>query len=121
MKSILLIDDDELLCELLADLLDLEGYQVTVAGDGEQGLAQLAAGQFDLIILDLLMPRMDGVRFLRAMGELYPDPPPVAVLSASATGEVLDALKVPGVVDVIRKPIQPSDLIVRIAALLGTT
>jgi CheY-like chemotaxis protein len=118
-RSILLIDDDELLCDLLTDLLEMEGYRIASAGDGAQGLELLAGATFDLIILDLLMPRMDGVKFLRVLHERLASPPPVIVLSASASGAVLDELQFPGVRDVIRKPIQPGDLVARLARLFA--
>lgn len=118
-KSILLIDDDELLCDLLASLLQLEGYATVQAGDGEAGLAQLANARFDLVILDLLMPRMDGIRFLRVLADRVASPPPVLVLSASATAAVAEEVRVPGVVGVVRKPVQPPELVARIAALIG--
>jgi CheY-like chemotaxis protein len=118
-KSILLIDDDDLLCDLLSSLLELEGYRVTQAGNGIEGLARLKEDSFDLILLDLLMPLMDGVMFLRKLPEHMPAPPPVLVISASASGNVLDVLNVPGVAGILRKPISPPELLVHIAAALS--
>lgn len=118
-KRILLIDDDDLLCEVLADFLELSGYAVVRAANGREGLDRLAdGGQFDLVVLDLLMPEMDGIRFLRAFGESGRTPPPVLVLSASATADVISTLDFPSVAGVIRKPIQPPLLLERLSALL---
>jgi CheY-like chemotaxis protein len=59
-KRILLIDDDELLCEVLVDFLELSGFEMTTAGNGREGLARLAdSAPFDLILLDLVMAEMD--------------------------------------------------------------
>lgn len=117
-KRILLIDDDDLLCEVLADFLELSGYAVVRAANGREGLDRLAdGGQFDLVVLDLLMPEMDGIRFLRAFGESGRTPP-VLVLSASATADVISTLDFPSVAGVIRKPIQPPLLLERLSALL---
>jgi CheY-like chemotaxis protein len=119
-KRILLIDDDELLCEVLVDFLELSGYAVTTAGNGRQGLDRLAdSAAFDLILLDLVMAEMDGIRFLKAFEQLPGKRPPVMVLSASATADVVDALEFPDVVGVERKPIRPEALLERIAAVLG--
>lgn len=119
-KRILLIDDDELLCEVLVDFLELSGFTVTTAGNGRQGLERLAeGGMFDLILLDLVMAEMDGIRFLRAYEQLQGKRPAVMVLSASATADVVDALKFPDVVGIVRKPIRPEVLLERIAAVLG--
>lgn len=122
-KRILLVDDDELLCEVLASFLEMAGFAVVRASNGREGLERLAdQPAFDLVILDLLMPEMDGIRFLRVVnkdGPQPPPPPPVLVLSASATADVVDALDFPCVVGVIRKPIQPPVLLERIAAIFG--
>lgn len=122
-KRILLVDDDELLCEVLASFLEMAGFAVVRASNGREGLERLAdQPAFDLVILDLLMPEMDGIRFLRVVNKDGPQPsppPPVLVLSASATADVVDALDFPCVVGVIRKPIQPPVLLERIAAIFG--
>lgn len=119
-KRILLIDDDQLLCEVLVDFLELSGFAMTLAGNGREGLERLADhGRFDLILLDLVMAEMDGIRFLKAYEELPGARAPVLVLSASATADVVDALRFPDVVGVIRKPIRPAGLLERIAAVPG--
>lgn len=119
-KQILLIDDDALLCEVLAEFLELSGYAVIQAANGRAGLERLASGAApDLILLDLLMPEMDGIRFLGELGKLGQGLPPVLVLSASATASIVDALQFSCVAGVIRKPVQPPVLIERIAALIG--
>lgn len=116
-QRILLIDDDELLCEVLASFLEMSGYMVVQAGNGREGLERLGEGAFDLIVLDLLMPEMDGIRFLRNRGDATS--PPVLVISASATADVIDTLDYPGVVGVVRKPVRPPVLLERIAGILG--
>lgn len=119
-KRILLIDDDELLCEVLVDFLELSGFEMTTAGNGRQGLERLAdSAPFDLILLDLVMAEMDGIRFLKAFEELPGRRPPVMVLSASATADVVDALDFADVVGVVRKPVRPEVLLERIAAVPG--
>jgi CheY-like chemotaxis protein len=100
-KHILLIDDDELLCEVLVDFLELSGFAMTTAGNGRQGLERLAdGGPFDLILLDLVMAEMDGIRFLKAYEQLPGKRPAVMV-------------------GVVRKPVRPDVLLQRIAAVPG--
>ena len=64
-QKILVIEDDEFLRELYDELLKGEGYDVALAVDGEQGLAQISAGGFDLVLLDIMLPKMDGLEILR--------------------------------------------------------
>jgi DNA-binding response OmpR family regulator len=119
-QKILLIDDDDLLCEVLADFLEMSGFGVVRAANGREGLARLDdGGPFDLVVLDLLMPEMDGLRFLGVVSESQQAMPPVLVLSASATAGVVDALDFPSVTGIIRKPVQPAALLEKIAALIG--
>jgi CheY-like chemotaxis protein len=118
-KTILLIDDDELLCDLFTNLLELEGYQVVQAANGQEGLAELAKRKYDLILLDLLMPLMDGIVFLRQMPSQMDRVPPVLVISASASGAVLDQLTFPAVAGVLRKPVSSSELLKQVASALA--
>lgn len=64
-KSILIIEDDQFLREFYQELLTQEGYVVDVAADGEIGLTKLQQGGFDLVLLDLMLPKKDGVTILR--------------------------------------------------------
>ncbi len=64
-KRLLIIDDEENLRHLLRSILEKEGYEVCLAADGQQGLALLEEQDFDMILCDLRMPRMDGIEFLK--------------------------------------------------------
>ena len=66
-QRILVVEDDEFLRELYEELLKGEGYDVTVAVDGDEGLTQMAAGGFELVLLDIMLPKMDGLEILRHM------------------------------------------------------
>ncbi|NVD44450.1 response regulator [Qipengyuania atrilutea] len=115
---ILIVDDDELLCEMLASLFRMSGYEVTVAHDGEAGLTKLAAEGADLIVLDLVMPKMDGLRFLRILPERIAQPPRVIVASASATPEMDKKLGQAEIAAVVRKPVKPALLLATVAEAL---
>ena len=115
-KSILIVDDDQLRCELLAELLEDEGYVVRIAADGEAGLVAAAETLTDLILLDIIMPRIDGVRFLQMLPHRIANAPPVIVISGSLDsvgGKTLEEL---GVRRKVRKPIDPADLLEQIEA-----
>jgi len=113
-KSILLIDDDELLCDMVAQLLELEGYSVAVAHDGRRGLEMVGQMQFDCILLDLVMPKMDGLQFMRRIAEEMPGHPPIVVISASVTNDILAEGRDFGVRGMIRKPVTAQDLVAAI-------
>ena len=118
MARILLIDDDELLRELLQLRLELEGFEVSTAADGEEGVRRLREEAHDLVVLDLMMPIMDGLLFLRSLSG--GGAPPVIVASAAAHGEHEAALLGFGAVRaVLRKPVDPGLLVERIRDILG--
>src|SRR5258708_10270275 len=72
-KKILLIDDDTYTRELYHDLLVNEGYDVIAVSNGEQGLVEAVNGGFNLILLDVIMPKMDGLSFMREYTVLQPN------------------------------------------------
>ena len=116
---ILIVDDDELLCEMLQSLLEMHGYEVLLAAHGEAGLAVLREERVDLVILDLVMPRMDGIRFLNLLPQTIAEPPPVIMASASATPEFMALHGKEGVAGIIRKPVKPQLLLETIATALA--
>lgn len=119
MARILIIDDDEILSGLLQLTLELEGYAVECAGDGDIGLKRACAEDFDLIILDLVMPRMDGIKFLRLLNDSGAARPPVMIVSSAASGPPTDQHRALGVVDIARKPVEPAELVARVRRALG--
>lgn len=82
-KSILVVDDDAAILSLLKDALTFEGYKVTTATNGQDALTQVERQQPDLIILDVLMPVMDGAAFCAALRETEQKVVPVVALTAS--------------------------------------
>lgn len=71
MKKVLVIDDDMTFVTLMKASLDPSKYTVTSAGNGEEGLKQIEESKPDLILLDVMMPKMDGIEFLTQMNEKY--------------------------------------------------
>ncbi|MCS3457589.1 DNA-binding response OmpR family regulator [Aeromonas sp. BIGb0405] len=119
MNRILLVDDDLDLTQLLHEILTLEGFQVTVADDGEQGLQRLAEQAFDLILLDVMMPRLNGFAMLARLREHLDTP----VLMLTARGDSQDRVNglEAGADDYLAKPFDDRELLARIRAILRRT
>ena len=64
-QKILVVEDDQFLRELYNQLLTEEGYEVDLAADGEEGLSKISKGGYDLVLLDIMLPKMDGLEILR--------------------------------------------------------
>jgi two-component system NtrC family sensor kinase len=71
--AVLIVEDETALASAMTESFVDAGFLVDRAGDGEEGMARLEGGQYDLIVCDLKMPRMDGMQFYRALGEYYPE------------------------------------------------
>jgi two-component system OmpR family response regulator len=118
----LLVDDDARLGTLVAEYLGKNEIDVTVAGDGERGLAALRARRFDVVLLDLMLPGVDGLevcRRIRATAGLAAVP----VVMLTAKGEEVDrivGLEL-GADDYLAKPFNPRELLARIRAVLRRT
>lgn len=116
MNHILIVDDDTELSEMLADYLGAEGYGIERAFDGESGAHQALTGDYDAVILDVMMPGIDGfetLRRIRASSE-------IPVLMLTAKGDDIDrivGLEI-GADDYLPKPFNPRELLARLRAVL---
>lgn len=109
-KRLLVIDDEENLRHLLRSMLEKEGYEVSLAADGQEGLACLEQQDFDTILCDLRMPRMDGIEFLKqAAGRSST----ATIITMSAYGTMDLALETMqlGAYDFISKPFKPAEIL----------
>jgi two-component system, OmpR family, alkaline phosphatase synthesis response regulator PhoP len=120
MTHILVIEDNPDLAFGLRNNLEIEGYEVTVAADGPSGLARALETGPDLVVLDLMLPGMDGFRVLRAMREQGRQMP---VLMLTARGEEADKVRglSLGADDYVTKPFGVLELLARVKALLRRT
>ncbi len=122
LATILLVEDEELLRAGVQEVLEIQGYRVITAPDGEQALACLAAQTIDLIITDLVMPKMDGVDFVKQLRTIKPDLP-VIVVSGSTRNIMqrygIDSIQVPGANASLPKPFKSVDLIEQVGQLLA--
>jgi two-component system OmpR family response regulator len=116
MTKILIVDDDAHIRELLKVLLLNEGFEIYEAADGLEALKSLESIKADLVILDIMMPNMDGWQLCRELREHYDLP----ILMLTAKGETLQKVKGfdLGTDDYMVKPFEPLELIVRVKALL---
>jgi len=116
-SRILLIEDEPGLVLTVSDLLSTEGYEVESAADGETGLSKAVNGKFDLVILDIMLPRKTGFDVCRELRQKGID---VAILMLTAKTQVVDrvvGLKL-GADDYLTKPFDPAELLARVEALL---
>lgn len=116
-KTILLVEDEKLLRESLAQLLAEEGYKVTQAADGQEGYNLALAQPFDLVLTDIRMPRMDGVALLQHLQQLAPQTP-VIVITAFGTIDSAVAAMRSGAADYLLKPVQFEDVLLRVRRAL---
>ena len=115
-EKILVVDDDTNICELLRLYLTKEGYQVTTANDGEEGLEKFNQLKPDMVLLDVMMPRMDGLEVCRRIRKLGNTP----VMMLTAKGETFDkvlGLEL-GADDYMVKPFDTKEVVARIKAVL---
>ena len=119
MKTVLVVDDERNIVELVRLYLEKEGFNVVVASDGEQALVQYERTGPDLVVLDLMLPKMDGFevcRELRRRGD-------VPILMLTARSEDVDAIVglELGADDYVTKPFNPRALVARVKAILRRT
>ena len=115
-KHILLIDDDRELSSLLVDYLGQHNFTVHCCFDGKSGLEQAFNSKFDLILLDVMMPNLDGFEVLKALGSQHKTP----ILMLTAKGDNSDRIKglELGADDYLAKPFHHKELLARINAIL---
>jgi len=114
---ILVVDDDPTFRMTTAALLESDGYQVETAPDGQQAVEQLKHQQFDLLLVDLRMPGIDGISLVEAL-RLWGHGVPILMISGFGTVETAVRALQTGVDDFLQKPVEPDVLSARVADLL---
>ncbi|MBO1272929.1 MULTISPECIES: response regulator [Shewanella] len=116
MSRILLVDDDLALAELLSQLLELEGFELTMAYDGQTGLNMALAEDFDIILLDVMLPKLSGFAVLQELRSKKQTP----VLMLTARGDEIDRVigLERGADDYLPKPFNDRELVARIRAII---
>jgi CheY-like chemotaxis protein len=118
---ILVIDDDALLRRALRAVLEVAGYDVIEAADGAAGLRLQREQGADLILVDLVMPELDGLEFIRKLRADLPQAKIIAMSGGGPTGraDLLGVAAALGASRTLRKPFEPRDLLTAIQELLG--
>ena len=112
MKKILIVEDDFSIAELQKDYLELSGFQVEICKDGEEGLNAFRKNKYDLLIIDVMLPKINGFEILK---EIYENKD-IPILLVSAKKEEIDKIKglSLGADDYITKPFSPGELVARV-------
>ena len=116
MVRVLLVDDDLELCSMQGEYLSNEGFAVQMYHDGESGLEEALSGDYDLILLDVMMPKLNGIEVLRRL-RIHSNVP---VLMLTAKGDDIDRISglELGADDYVSKPCTPRELVARVRAIL---
>lgn len=120
MTHILVIEDHDDVAFGIRTALENEGYDVSIAGDGASGLAQATQNGVDLVILDLMLPKMDGYRVLRSLRDAGMDAPVLVLTAKGEEANKVQAFSIGGD-DYVTKPFGVLELIARVKALLRRT
>ena len=117
MSRILIVEDEASIAELEKDYLELSGFEVEIESDGMNGLARALAEEFDLFILDLMLPGIDGFEICKQIREKKNTP----ILMVSAKKDDIDKIRGLGLGadDYVTKPFSPSELVARVKAHLA--
>lgn len=117
MKKILIVEDDISIGEVERDYLEISGFQVTVMNDGLQGYQEALKNEYDLVILDVMLPNMDGFNISREL-RMRKDMPIIMVTARADEIDKIRGLGL-GVDDYITKPFSPNELVARVKAHLS--
>ncbi|MGA3173584.1 MAG: response regulator [Syntrophorhabdales bacterium] len=120
MKKILVVDDSPTVRKLLGYVLRLKNYDVEEAEDGMDAMEKLSESEVDLVIVDLNMPNMDGISFVKSLRNSYYNLDlPVIMLTTTNDAEVREEAYGAGINMFLTKPVQPEILLYKIDSLIG--
>ena len=115
--KVLLVEDDPNLGYILQEALELQGYSIVLCGDGEEGSAEFDSSQFDLILIDIMLPQKDGFTLAREIRKKNQQVPIIFLTAKSLKEDRIKGLRL-GADDYITKPFSMEELILRIKAVL---
>lgn len=116
-NNILLVEDDTTLAMIISETLAREGFDVTTAGNGEDGLRKFVHHEFDVIVADVMMPRMDGFEMAQRIRQCDEQVPILFLTARSSIDDIVEGFEI-GCNDYLKKPFKMLELIVRIKALM---
>ncbi|MDP4130010.1 MAG: sigma-54 dependent transcriptional regulator [Bacteroidota bacterium] len=120
MSNILIIDDEKAIRKTLSEILSYEGYKIDESGDGEEGFRKFKEKEYDVILCDIKMPRMDGIEFLEKAKESNPDIPIIMISGHGTIETAVEAVK-KGAYDYISKPPDLNRLLITIRNAMDKT
>jgi two-component system, NtrC family, nitrogen regulation response regulator NtrX len=120
MSNILIIDDEKAIRKTLSEILSYEGYKIDEAGDGEEGIRKFRDKEYDVILCDIKMPKMDGIEFLEKAKETNPDIPIIMISGHGTIETAVEAVK-KGAYDYISKPPDLNRLLITIRNAMDKT
>jgi two-component system response regulator AtoC len=109
-NRVLVIDDEKNMCHMLQIMLNKAGYVAETAPDGAQGLEKMSKAEFDFVLCDLRMPKMDGMAFLKTAHEKYPEKTFIMMSAFGNMDDALEAMKI-GAYDYISKPFKTDEVL----------
>ncbi len=119
-RRLLVIEDEAAIRTGLADVLVFHGYQVETAADGREGLRKALSGAFDLILLDLMLPRIDGFEICNRVRAQDPHQPLIMLTAKTRDEDIIEGLTL-GADDYVTKPFSVAQLVLRVQAVLRRT
>ncbi len=115
---VLLVDDNRTLCKTMSYILERKGYEVQIAGDGDTAIELVREQAFDLILMDIKMPELNGVETYRRIKDIRPDATVLMMTAYAVPDLVQDALR-EGAITIIYKPFDMEDLLKKIGQLVN--
>jgi DNA-binding response OmpR family regulator len=116
--KILLVDDEEEFTSTLAERLQLRGFEATTASDGASGINLIMAQPFDIAVLDLMMPGLNGLEALKQIKAIRPDLPVILLTGHGSTKEGMEGMRL-GAADYLMKPLDIKDLLSKITQIIN--
>ncbi|MFT3747603.1 MAG: sigma-54 dependent transcriptional regulator [Agriterribacter sp.] len=120
MSNILIIDDEKAIRKTLGEILSYEGYKIDEAGDGEEGLKKFKEKNYDVVLCDIKMPKLDGIEFLDKVAEINPDVPVIMISGHGTIETAVEAVK-KGAYDYVSKPPDLNRLLITIRNAMDKT
>jgi len=120
MAKVLIVDDEEMICDLLKRSLTIEGFETDTAGNGLLGLQKCAEGKFDLVVSDILMPEMDGITMMEKVKDAHPALP-IILMTGYAKQYTARKATEAGASDFLTKPFRNAEMVTAVRKALKTT
>ena len=116
-RTIHVIDDEPIIHDILSQILAAEGYEVEISASGEDALKKYESRNFDLVLLDLMMPGMSGLEVLRALRKIQPQAVIIIITAYASVESAIEAMKI-GAFDYVQKPFKHEELLLTISRAL---